>query len=227
MIEKVKSLFILRKITCFLKERRKLLLFKYNKNIQNKLNICIIDYILFSKIYKIEEKNGKGKEYLAHNKKLIFEGEYKNGKRNGIGSCYYHNFNVIYFKGNYRDGIRNGKGTEYYINGNIEFDGEYLDGYRYNGKGYDQKNNFTYELKNGCGYVKKYDFTNKLIFEGEYADGVKNGKGKKYGGDGKLIFEGEYKNGKKWNGFFFNEQNVYELKEGNGYIKTLKYEGNN
>ena len=37
---------------------------------------------------------------------------------------------------------------------------------------------------------------NKLIYEGKYTDGVKNGKGKKYDGDGKLIFEGKYKNGK-------------------------------
>ena len=32
-----------------------------------------------------------------------------------------------------------------------------------------------------------------MIFEGEYLNGMKNGKGKEY--EGKLIFEGEYLNG--------------------------------
>ena len=33
-----------------------------------------------------------------------------------------------------------------------------------------------------------------MIFEGEYKNGRKNGKGKE------LLFEGEYLNGKRWNG---------------------------
>ena len=40
----------------------------------------------------------------------------------------------------------------------------------------------------------------RLLFEGEYLNGQKNGKGKEYNYDGELIFEGEYLNGKKWNG---------------------------
>ena len=95
MIEAIKSLFIFKKIFSFIKERRKLLLFSYNKRIQNKLNIKIMDYLCVSKVYKMAEKNGKGKEYLGYNKNLIFEGEYKNGKRNGIGTNYYYNYNII------------------------------------------------------------------------------------------------------------------------------------
>ena len=37
----------------------------------------------------------------------------------------------------------------------------------------------------------------ELIFEGEYLNGERNGKGKEYNYDGRLIFEGEYLNGKK------------------------------
>ena len=110
MIEVIKSLFIFKKIFDILKERRKLLLFSYNKRMQKKLNIRIIDYFRFSKIYKVAEKNGKGKEYLGYNKNLIFEGKYKNGKRNGIGTDYYYNIKIIAFKGNYKDEIKNGKG---------------------------------------------------------------------------------------------------------------------
>ena len=36
-----------------------------------------------------------------------------------------------------------------------------------------------------------------LIYEGEYLNGKKNGKGKEYNDDGDLIFEGEFLNGKK------------------------------
>ena len=65
-----------------------------------------------------------------------------------------------------------------YVN-NILFKGEYLNGYMYNGQGYDGNNNLVYELKDGCGYVKLYSFA-KLLFEGEYLNGRKNGKGKEY-----------------------------------------------
>ena len=35
------------------------------------------------------------------------------------------------------------------------------------------------------------------MFEGEYLNGERNGKGKEYDWTGKLIFEGEYLNGEK------------------------------
>ena len=131
MIQKIKSVFIMKKVTCLLEEKRKLLLFNYNKSIQIKLNIGITDYMLHSQIYKIGGKNGKGKEYEVFNKKLIFEGEYKNGKKNGMGTYYYTNLQKVVFKGNYKDGIRNRKGIDYYFSGNIKFEGEYLNGYQY------------------------------------------------------------------------------------------------
>ena len=37
-----------------------------------------------------------------------------------------------------------------------------------------------------------------MIFEGEYLNGYKCGKGKEYDNNGYLIFEGEYLNGKKF-----------------------------
>ena len=53
--------------------------------------------------------------------------------------------------------------------------------------------------KNGKGRVYKLN-TNILLFEGEYLNGIKNGKGKEYNENGILLFEGEYLNGKRWNG---------------------------
>ena len=46
---------------------------------------------------------------------------------------------------------------------------------------------------------KKFYINGKLLFEGEYLNDKRNGKGKDYL-KGELIFEGEYKNGKRWNG---------------------------
>ena len=103
----------------------------------------------------------------------------------------------------------------------MEYEGEYLYGKKWTGKGYDKKGNIIYELINGTGKIKEYNkmfykvsFEGELLngerngkgkeyvygqlrFEGEYLDGKRNGKGKEYDIYGNLIFEGEYLNGKK------------------------------
>ena len=78
----------------------------------------------------------------------------------------------------------------------MEFKGEYIN-HKYNGKGYDEDGNIIYELKNGTGKVKEYNYNGQLIFEGEYLNGLRNGKGKEFDNFGELEFEGEYLNGKK------------------------------
>ena len=91
------------------------------------------------------------------------------------------------------------------------FEGEYLNGKKWNGKGYDINNNIIYELKNGKGFIKEYDFYGgRLKYEGDYL----NGKGKEYDFNGKIQFEGEYLNGKR-NGKgkeYFDNGNI-KLKE--------------
>ena len=49
-----------------------------------------------------------------------------------------------------------------------------------NGKGFDLKGKVEYELKNGNGYIKKFNKDNQLIFEGEILKGEINGKVKWY-----------------------------------------------
>ena len=49
---------------------------------------------------------------------------------------------------------------------------------------------------NGPGQEFLLDNDN-LIFEGDYLNGKRNGKGKEYNFNGKLAFEGEYVNGKR------------------------------
>ena len=78
----------------------------------------------------------------------------------------------------------------------MEYEGECLYDKKYNGKGYDENGNIIYELKNGNGKVKNY-YSGILLFEGEYLNGKKNGKGKEYSWNGSLEYEGEYLNGKR------------------------------
>ena len=65
---------------------------------------------------------------------------------------------------------------------------------RWNGKGYDN-NNIVYGLKKGKGYIKEYKIHGELEFEGEYLNGLKNGKCKEYYPYGILKLEVEYFNG--------------------------------
>jgi len=120
-------------------------------------------------IYELNNGNGTVKEYDYYKGKLMFKGEYINGKRNG-------------------------KGAEYNYDGKLIFVGEYYDGKKWNGKGYDEKENIIYELNNGNGNIKEYDYDGNLTFEGEYKSGERSGKGKEYY-YGKLTFEGDYLNG--------------------------------
>ena len=102
----------------------------------------------------------------------------------------------LVFDGEYSDNfISNGKE---YINERLEYEGEYLYDIKYNGKGYDEKGNILYELKNGNGKIKIYNFQGILEFEGECLNGKFNGIGKDYDEDsGNLRFEGEYLNNKR------------------------------
>ena len=71
--------------------------------------------------------------------------------------------------------------------------------------------------RNGKG--KKYYDDGKLMFEGEYLDGKRNGKGKEYYKNGQLKFEGEYLKGKKWNGIRYNKNGIKEFEIENGFGK--------
>ena len=187
-MDKIKSFYINKKIFFLLYEKRKLSLFKYNKNLQNKFNINLINYKLFSDRIVIGGEDGISKEY-NNNKQLIYEGEYSKGKRNG-------------------------KGKEY-SGETIIFEGEYLNGKRWNEKGY--FNQKIYEIKDGKGTMKEYIKNSNLIFQGLYSNGLKNGKGKEYTICDKSIeikFDGEYMYGTKWNGKLVLNNKIYELKNG-------------
>ena len=91
--------------------------------------------------------------------KLIFEGEYyKDEKWKGREKKYDERTNELEGEYEYSLGKKNGKGIEYFKGGKIRFEGEYLNERKWNGKGYNPKGELIYEIKNGQGDIKKYDF---------------------------------------------------------------------
>ena len=154
MLIDITSNYIFQKVVSYVYEETKLNLVKYNKNLQNKLNIGLINYMILSERYIIFDNNSSGKEYNAYDSELIFEGEYLKGKRNGKGKEY--NYGELIFEGEYLNGKRNGKGKEYYKNDKIKFEGEFLNGKKWNGKGYNIRKEIIYELNNGNEFIKEY-----------------------------------------------------------------------
>ena len=65
--------------------------------------------------------------------------------------------------------------------------------------------------------VKGKEYGGELIFEGEYFNGKRFGKGKEYE-NGQLKFEGEYLNWRRWNGKKYDSEGSRLLFEG-GYLK--------
>ena len=66
-----------------------------------------------------------------------------------------------------------------------------------------------------------------MLFEGEYLNWKRNGKGKEYYNNGKLKFEGEYLNNKRWNGVIYNPKGLLigmVIENGNGKGKEY-YDG--
>jgi len=115
----------------------------------------IYDKLIFEGEYLNGERNGKGKEY--YNGEIAFEGEYLNGKRNGNGKEYY--YDKLIFEDEYLNGEKNGKGKEFYCkNDKLKFEGEYYNGKSWNGNGYNINSNVEFEIKDGKGNIKEYDF---------------------------------------------------------------------
>ena len=178
MLQKLNTSFFYKNIFININEKRKLLLIKYNKNLQNILDIKLINYITLSGKFLKQETKEKIKIYVAYNTYadiLIFEGNYYKG----IGKEY-NSFGNIIYEGEYLNGKRNGNGKVYYINGKVLFEGEFLNGKKFHIKEYDKNGNVIYELKNGNGFIKEYGYNLNLIFEGNYLNGERNGKGKEY-----------------------------------------------
>ena len=195
MLNNIKSLTILKIVFHYANTRIKFKFVSYNKNLQHKLNLNIIDFQRFSGKYKIIDEKGIVKEYDSYKDVLIFEGEYLNGKK--LKGKEYNKYGELIFEGDYLKGIKwNGKIKEYNDHYSLIYEGEYLNGKR-----------------NGNG--KEYDDYSGIIFEGEFLNGQRwKGIGIEYENDKLYKYEGEYLNGKKGGkGKEYNLKEIdYELK---------------
>ena len=121
-----------------------------------------------------------------------------------------------------------GKIKEYFDDGTLLYEGEYLHGKRWNGKGKEYSITKFYWILWLFTKIFKFSqlhnyniFSAKLEYEGEFLNGKRNGKGKEYNADGVLEYEGEYLNGKRLNGkgkeyYIFNDKLKYEGEYLNG-----------
>ena len=64
LFDNIKSIYFSRIVFSHLDEKIKLKLIKYNKKLQNKIDIKLINYKFYSDKYIIYETNIKGKEYI-------------------------------------------------------------------------------------------------------------------------------------------------------------------
>ena len=131
--------------------------------------------------------------------------------------------------------VKYNKTLQIYINNHLTnykfFTGKYIiylssdKGKEYNGSSNDliYEGEYSNGERNGKG--KEYNEDGKLSFEGEYLNGKRNGKGKEFYDDGKLSFEGEYLNGIARTGKGYDRDgNVsYEFKNDNNIPEAKHY----
>ena len=162
MWRKIKSSFILKKIFYSIDIKKKLNTIAYNKKIQKKFGLNLIDYKRVSGKY-MKEEYGITKIYNSYTDDIIFKGNYANRKMNG-------------------------EGVEYDENSKLIFAGEYLNGKRWNGQ-FKEYDDITGKLILECEYLngiiegkaKEYDkYNGELIYDGHYLNGKRNGKGIEY-----------------------------------------------
>ena len=148
-----------------IKKKLSLLIFLFHLKQEN------IESIWRGNYNKLNEKEGKGKEYNLEDY-LIFDGEYaKNQKISGI---------------------------EYYINETKKYEGEYRENKYWNGFIFGKLQKKSYEIKLGKGKIKEFHENGNLFYEGDINEGIKNGFGKIFDENGHLIYEGNFINGIKY-----------------------------
>ena len=201
----------------------------------------------FEGIYKNGKKwSGSGIEPIRNGKKLfeweiledknykkIFDKLYNYQENKIIGSLVdgignnvkrFNNNNDLLSESDYYNGkCINGK--EYNKFGETIYEGEYKDGKRYNGIYKIKINNkiFSYYYVNGKVINKYVELDKEILYEGEYSNNLKQGKGKEYNKQGKILFVGEFMNGYRYKGKEFNENG--KLVFNGQYMKGIPYNG--
>ena len=59
----------------------------------------------------------------------------------------------------------------------IKFEGDYLNGKKWNGKGYHPNGKKVYEISDGKGMIEEYNESGKLLYEENFQEEIKMEKG--------------------------------------------------
>ena len=100
MLDNILSKYFIEKLYSYTNEKTILDIIKYNKTLQKRNNLSLINYKSFSDkyIYLESKEKGKGKEYNKYGDMIY---EFLRGKRNGKGKEYCYYDYAIKFEGDY------------------------------------------------------------------------------------------------------------------------------
>lgn len=139
---------------------------------------------------------------------VAYEGETKLGVFHGKGKFYI--IDKLVYEGEFKDNLYDGYG-KYFINGILRYEG-----------------NWVKNIPNGYG--KNYEKSEDKVYlyeEGQYADGMLNGKGTQYYSSGAKYYEGNFVKGGTSNGTYYYEDGKswieLTLKENGTYFGTIYY----
>ena len=106
MLNNIKSFYFFKILFSYVDESQKLKIIIHNKNLQNKIDISLINYKIFSGKYIIFEENNKNKRkiYNSFSDKLRFEGGDLNDKAKE-----YADYGELIYEGEYLNGKKKWK----------------------------------------------------------------------------------------------------------------------
>ncbi|KDO35168.1 hypothetical protein SPRG_00014 [Saprolegnia parasitica CBS 223.65] len=156
--------------------------------------------------------------FMSSNRVTSYEGSWVHGYQHGYGKLVYDELQGIEYEGDWVTGQRHGKGTMKYASGNV-YEGDWVDGKKA-GKGtmhwfdaaetYD--GDWLDDVQHGAGvHVWKTKEKRGNRYEGEFANGVRDGYGVFYYANG-ARYEGHWEDNVKHGLglFFFEDGTIYE-----------------
>ena len=82
---------------------------------------------------------------------------------------------------------------------------------------------YSYYFNNGKVFNKFIESDNEILYDGEYKNNLKEGKGKEFNKKGNLLYIGEFMNGYRYKGKEYNENG--EIIFNGKYAKGFPYNG--
>ncbi|MDQ0892368.1 hypothetical protein QFZ81_007456 [Paenibacillus sp. V4I9] len=155
--------------------------------------------------------------YVDDSGYVFYEGKVIKGLYSGQGK--YYVANQLIYEGEFKDNMYDGRG-KYYINGKLFYEGDFAvntpNGY---GKEYNKAGNREGEFKQGVMNGKGiwYYSSGTKLYEGEFVNNIWEGQGKIYSVNGMLKKEGQFKNN-------YFVKGTYYYTDGTKYVGELAHD---